>query len=100
MPPDWRRLTVERQLDDPASTLSFFCDILRLRRNAFHFAANDVEWLESGPSVLAFVSGGVLCVVNTGGSAVKLPDGEVLIANAPLSGGKLPPDSAVWLATR
>ena len=24
MPPDWRRLTVERQLDDPASTLSFF----------------------------------------------------------------------------
>ena len=37
-----------------------------MRRNAFHFAVNDVEWFASGPSVLAFASGGVLCVVNTG----------------------------------
>ena len=56
--------------------------------------------IEDQCPVLAFASGGVLCVVNTGSSAVQLPDGEVLIASTALSGGKLPPDSAVWLATR
>ncbi len=99
MPPEWRTLTVERQLVDPDSPLNFFRDILRLRRNAFHFTENDVEWLQLGPDVLAFVSGGVLCVLNTGKVPVSLPQGEVLIASAALDGGKLPPDSAVWLLT-
>ena len=99
MPPEWRTLTVERQVDDPASTLNFFRDILRLRRNAFHFTENDVEWLQLGPDVLAFLSGGVLCVLNTGTSAVPLPDGEVLIASAAIVKGALPTDAAVWLVT-
>ena len=49
--------------------------------------------------MLAFFSGGVLCVLNTGASAVPLPSGTVLVASAPVGDGALPPDSAAWVVT-
>ncbi|WP_167100007.1 glycoside hydrolase family 13 protein [Mycobacterium sp. DL592] len=99
IPAQWRTLTVERQAADPDSTLTFFRTVLRLRRSAFHFTENDVEGVQLGPGVLAFFSGGVLCVLNTGTSAVALPDGTVIAASAPVKGGALQPDSAAWLVT-
>lgn len=97
IPAQWQTLTVERQAADPDSTLAFFGTILRLRRSAFHFTDNDVEWVQLAPGVLAFFSGGVLCVLNTGTSAVALPDGAVIAASAPVKGGTLPADAAAWL---
>ena len=39
------------------------------------------------------------CVVNLSGQAVALPaHRELLLASGPLDGGRLPPDSAAWLA--
>ncbi len=99
MPPEWASLTVERQLADADSTLAFFSKVLGLRRSAFHVTENDVEWLELGSDVLAFFSGGVLCVLNTGTSALPLPDGELLMASAPVADGTLAPDAAAWLLT-
>jgi alpha-glucosidase len=99
MPAEWAALTVERQLADPDSTLMFFGEILQLRHSRFHFTEFDVEWLQLREDALAFVSGGVLCVLNTGRTALALPAGEVLAASAPLLGGKLPPDSAAWMMT-
>ncbi|GAA2777973.1 glycoside hydrolase family 13 protein [Mycolicibacterium pallens] len=99
MPPEWSALTVERQLADPDSTLTFFRTILQLRHSTFHFAEFDVEWLHLRDDALAFSSGGVLCVLNAGRTALALPAGDVLAASAPLLGGKLPPDSAAWIAT-
>jgi alpha-glucosidase len=97
IPSQWDTLTVARQEADPDSTLSFFRSVLQLRRSAFHFTENDVEWLQLRPDVLAFFSGGVLCVLNTGTSALSLPAGEVLASSAALSGTALPPDSAAWV---
>ena len=88
-----------RQLDDPASTLNFFRTVLHLRRNTFHFTDNDVQWLQLRDDALAFFSGGVLCVLNTGTAPLALPDGELLAASVAVSDGALPPDSAAWLAT-
>ncbi len=99
IPPQWESLTVARQEADPDSTLSFFRSVLHLRRSAFHFTENDVEWLQLGADVLAFFSGGVLCVLNTGASAVPLPAGTVIASSTPVSGGALPPDSAAWVVT-
>ena len=99
IPSQWDTLTVERQEADPDSTLSFFRSVLHLRRSAFHFTENDVEWLQLGPDVLAFFSGGVLCVLNTGASAVPLPAGTVIASSTPVSGTALPPDSAAWVLT-
>jgi alpha-glucosidase len=99
MPAEWASLTVERQLADPDSTLTFFRTILRLRHSRFHFTEYDVEWLQLRDDALAFVSGGVLCVLNTGSTPLPLPAGELLTASALLVGGELAPDSAAWIAT-
>jgi alpha-glucosidase len=99
MPPDWDTLTVERQLAEPDSTLAFFRTILQLRHTRFHYTDYDVEWLQLRDDALAFLSGGVLCVLNTGTAALPLPAGELLTASAPLVGGELAPDSAAWIAT-
>ena len=74
---------------------SFVCG-----RNAFHFTENDVEWLNSPADVLAFFSGGGLCVLNAGAAPVELPDGELLAPAGPLWGAGWPPDSAAWLRRR
>jgi alpha-glucosidase len=37
----------------------------------------------------------VLC--NCGSRPVRLPEGDVVLSSGPLTGGMLPPDTAVWL---
>ncbi len=99
IPTQWAELTVERQLAEPDSTLNFFGELISLRRSAFRFDANDVEWVRLEKQLLSFHSGGVLCVLNTGNRAVPLDGGQLLASSAALSGGRLPPDSAAWLAS-
>ncbi len=97
IPPEWARLTVERQAADDGSTLNFFRELIRLRRNVFRFHGNHVEWVRHDENVLAFRSGGVLCVLNAGDRAVPLDGGRLLAASSALTGGRLAPDSAAWL---
>jgi alpha-glucosidase len=100
MPSEWAGLTVESQLADPASTLHFFRELIRLRRRDFQYDGNAVEWMETGrdSAVLAFRSAGVVCVVNTGDTSAELDAdlGRLIIASAPLVEGRLAPDSAAW----
>jgi alpha-glucosidase len=98
LPPEWAALTVEKQLADPASTLSFFRQAIELRRSRTEFGGLAIEWLHSPADSVAFRnSGGVACVVNAGRRAIALPAGEVLLASGPLVDGQLPPNTAAWL---
>jgi alpha-glucosidase len=98
IPPEWAELTVERQLADPLSTLHFFTDALRLRRERPEFHGVTLEWLDTADEALMFrTEGGLVCALNVDAAPVELPDGEVLLASGPLVDGKLPPDAAVWL---
>lgn len=95
-PAGWSALTVEAQASDAGSTLAFYRDALRTRRDFAWTAGDDVELLDLGPDVLAFRRGPITAVLNCGDSPVALPEGEVLIASGPVD-GKLPGDTAVWL---
>jgi alpha-glucosidase len=98
LPPDWAALTVEKQFDDPTSTLSFYRRAIELRRDRSEFDGTTIEWLDSPAGSLAFRRrGGLVCVLNAGARAISLPDGEILLASAELVDGKLPPDAAAWL---
>ena len=98
LPPQWAALTVEKQLGDPASTLSFYRRAIELRRSRTEFGGAAIEWLNSPADGLMFrVSSGLVCALNAGSEAMALPDREVLFASGPLDDGKLPPDTAVWL---
>ena len=63
------------------------------------FDGEGVEWLDaSGDAVIFRRPGGLICALNSGEAPVPLPAGELMLASAPLLEGKLPPDSAAWLA--
>jgi alpha-glucosidase len=99
MPPEWESLTVERQLLNADSTLSFFQRAIEIRSSHVEFAGEDIDWLDIAPDALAFArhGGGLRCVLNTGKRPLPLPDGEVLLASAPTDDGTLPANAAVWL---
>jgi alpha-glucosidase len=99
MPPEWAALTVEKQQADADSTLSFFRRALEIRRTRSEFSGNRVEWLDAPRGALIFARGeaGLRCVLNAGAGPIALPDGELVLASAPVVDGKLPPDAAAWL---
>jgi alpha-glucosidase len=97
MPPEWAALTVEKQLADADSTLSFFRRALELRRQRAEFDGIEVERLGAPRDALIFRRGGLVCALNAGKRPLALPHGELLLASAPLVGGRLPPNAAVWL---
>jgi alpha-glucosidase len=96
-PAAWRDYTVERQHGDPDSMLTLYRQALRLRRTA----GGPLRWLPTDPDVLAFGRGDrFACVVNLSGRAVALPPHrELILSSAPVSEGRLAPDSAAWLST-
>ena len=67
-PPEWAALTVEQQLADPDSTLSFFrAGASNCATAEANSAAPTVEWLDAPDDALAFrVSGGLVCALNAG----------------------------------
>jgi alpha-glucosidase len=101
MPPEWAALTVEKQLADADSTLSFFRHAIEIRHSRAEFAGEGIDWLDIAPDALAFArhGAGLRCVLNTGKRPLPLPDGEVLLASAPTVDGKLPANAAAWLAS-
>lgn len=98
IPREWAALTVEKQLDDPDSTLAFYRQAFELRSRREEFDGPTVEWLDSPADSLVFHrSGGLVCVLNAGSRPIPLPEGQVLLASATVSDGVLPPDVAAWL---
>ena len=95
-PAEWATLTVEAQAERSDSTLAFYKDALRMRRDFAWSAGESVEMLDLGADVLAFRRGPLTVVLNCGDAPADLPDGELLLTSAPVD-GKLPPDTAAWL---
>lgn len=95
-PADWAPLTVAAQAADPTSTLAFYRDALRIRRDFAWSAGAEVEMLDLGADVLAFRRGPLTVVLNCGETPVELPEGKLLLASGPVD-SKLLPDTAAWL---
>jgi alpha-glucosidase len=98
MPEDWVDLTVETQAGDETSMQSLYRAALALRASSPAFIGEGLQWLQAPDDCLAFRRpGGLVCLVNLSSGAVPLPEGEVLLASADVSGGEVPVDAAVWL---
>ncbi|MDT7764533.1 MAG: alpha-glucosidase, partial [Mycobacterium sp.] len=98
IPPEWAALTVQRQLDDAESTLSFFRRAIELRHSRPEFGGPAVEWLDTPAAGVVFrLSSGLVCALNAGRRAMPLPAGEVLLTSGALVDGKLAPNTAAWL---
>lgn len=92
--PDWFR---DHAADTAPPTLRLYRDALRLRRELL--PDESLRWLgREDDEVLHFVRGDDWqCVTNFGTVPVELPDGDVLLASAPLEEGRLPGDATAWV---
>ncbi|SDD51835.1 glycoside hydrolase family 13 protein [Actinokineospora iranica] len=99
VPHEWASLTVEAQLEDPASMLSLYRHALELRKTIEAFDGTELEWYGAPPGCFAFrrKGGGLICALNTSGAPVPLPPGDILLASGPMDSDYLPPETSVWL---
>ncbi|GAA4358716.1 glycoside hydrolase family 13 protein [Angustibacter luteus] len=101
-PASWAALALDAQRAVPGSTYETYREALALRR-AERLGEGELTWVEGYPAeVVAFRTGEVLVLANTGTGTVPLPDGaQVLLTSVPvdLSQG-LPADVTVWVRAR
>lgn len=96
-PPGWGVVSVESQDGVVGSTLELYRAALDLRSRVLR-DDEYLGWLDLGGDVISFRRGsGVVCVVNFGPRPVDVPGGEVLLTSGPLTDGRLPADTAVWV---
>ena len=77
------------------STLGMYKAALKLR-SELRLGQGSFSWVEED-TVLSYQNQNVVVVHNFGDSPAALPEGEVLIASAPLGSGKLPANVTAWL---
>ena len=100
MPPAYGLLTVAEQLENTGSGLSLLRRAVELRRDHPGFSGTEIEWFGAPAGCLAFRRAGstLVCAMNTSGTAVPLPPGDMLLSSRPLDDDLLPPDTTAWLA--
>jgi alpha-glucosidase len=93
--PKWMgEYAVEVEEKDPESTLSYYREALRLRKELQ--GAEELEWVGDEPGVLHFRRpGGWEVVLNLSEQGKKI-DGEVLISSAPVKAGVVAQNVCVW----
>lgn len=88
-PEEWEGLSRESQTWDTGSTLIFYTDALRHRKE-YRLGEGSLDWIDGfGDDVLAFRNGAVTVAVNMGTYPVPIPRHE--------TGDKLYPDCGVWI---
>ena len=100
IPGEYAELTVENQLEDPASTLSLVRAALELRSTRPEFSGDTVDWYGAPDNCFAFRrrGGGLICVLNSGAVPAILPPGDLLLSSVDLTpDGLLPGNAAAWL---
>ncbi|MFN2537413.1 MAG: glycoside hydrolase family 13 protein [Mycobacteriales bacterium] len=93
--------SVAAQQADPRSHLAFYRTALALRRRLRPHLARAVRWPEVPEGVLSFAraderGGELVVLLNTGPTAVPVPEGELLLSSAAVD-GNVPPGVAVWV---
>ncbi len=97
-PASWGDVSVAAQEGDPDSMLALYRAALKTRRAQAALGDGDLRWEEAAEGVLRFRrEPGLTCVVNLTAAEVALPPGEVVLASAPVPGGRLPADAAAWV---
>ncbi|MFE9696130.1 alpha-amylase family glycosyl hydrolase [Streptomyces sp. NPDC006270] len=101
LPADWPARAADLQAQDPGSMLALYREALRRRRSLPTLHTEPLRWLGEDPELLMFARGEhLVCAVNLAEKPARLPaHSGLLLASGPLDAdGRLPRDTAVWLA--
>lgn len=91
---EWAEFTVARQLEDSGSSLNLYKRALKLRRE-FFVGSGEIT-LHNQDQILSYRRGDIQVVMNTSGSSLPIPPGEVILASHEVIDA-LPAKSTVWL---
>jgi alpha-glucosidase len=101
-PGTWSDYARDSQRGIPGSTLEFYRAALAARRE-HRLASNELVWQHAAdtrsenPEVLAYRSGTVTVLANTGSVPVARPAGRVVLASGPIGNDMVPGDTTVWV---
>jgi alpha-glucosidase len=95
-PESWGSYARDTQRGVPGSTLELYTAAIAARRE-HSLATGEIEWLDAAPDVIAFRSGDLTIVANTGATPVPLPAGHIVVASGEMGEKVLPGDTTVWL---
>jgi alpha-glucosidase len=97
-PASYRLLARSIQEQDELSTLSFYKQALRIRKE-LALGEGSFGWLPEhlGPSSLGYQNKQVKVIYNFGQQAIDLSGAEILISSRPLVGGQLETNGCVWI---
>ena len=95
-PKSYADLSLDQQELDPASTLSLYRQMLKLRKE-HRLGEGSFDWL-SQTEVLAYKNGSVTVIHNFSSEPVDLPAGSLLLSSLPLNAqGQLNPNDSAWV---
>ncbi|GAB49682.1 glycoside hydrolase family 13 protein [Mobilicoccus pelagius] len=104
-PESYSGLAVDRQDGVEGSTLELYRALLRIRRERGLGSAGISAVPGTPDDVVAYDLQGAdddaprtRVILNLGAEAVELPQGDVLVTSGPLDDGRLPTDTAAWVA--
>jgi alpha-glucosidase len=95
-PEAWGSYARDAQRGVPGSTLELYIAAIAARRE-HALATGEIQWLDAAPDVIAFRSGDLTIVANTGATPVPLPAGHVVLSSGEVGDRVLPGDTTVWL---
>jgi alpha-glucosidase len=96
----WGQYSVESQLADEGSFLSLYRMALQLRRDHPTLGRGTLRWLDADGLLCFAREPGFVLAANLGAVPAPLPaHREILLASGLVTGGSLPPDTAVWLSS-
>lgn len=92
-------LTLDAELDDPASYLNLVRLAIQTRQTHSACVGSILAWYGAPQGCLAFRRdpGGLICALNTSADTVDAPPGRVLLTSADCETGSLAPYSTAWL---
>ena len=106
-PAEWVDLARDTQDGVANSTLEMYKLALHLRKSERLAVGNEtsvsggsdsIEWIAGyGHDVVAFRNRDIVVVANTGTTAVRLPEGELLLSSGPVIDRTLAADTTVWV---
>jgi len=98
-PPEFANLARENQKGDPAATLEFYREAIRVRRE-YDLGQGSLTWIDTGEDdVLSWKTGDVTVVMNLSKVAWSGPAGALLVESIPggWDNGVVAPETTVWL---
>ncbi|MGO1774640.1 glycoside hydrolase family 13 protein [Agrococcus casei] len=95
-PAEWAEFARDRQIGDDGSMLELYREAIRLR-SVLGLGSGAIEWVDFGPSAVAFRNGQTTVITNFGAEPIEVPAGLTIQLASGHVESTITADQTVWL---